>query len=257
MNTKRIFILCIIFNFSCTKTEIPRNMNTQNDIPCDYKEIDQKIWQQDGNTMLFGGDHDSMHFVINEWSLNGCNLNFGIGREKFQALISPVYSPIQEVTNVPTNEQCVVLETLDGFNVYPYVTLSFHEAVNDKIGDLPILIAYCELADLAVVYETRICDQDLTFGVSGYTYTDDLIFNNIEAFVLWDRETESLWWPLIDMGVSGAFNGVFIPKYDHDKWEVLPWHEVQVKYPNAKVLQEQQQNFPSKDFKIDPSLVDC
>ncbi len=246
---------------SCQKEAIipESNPDPNPDIPTQncFNKLDEKMWKEGNTTYLYGGKEDSMHFNISSWSLDECKLKNGNGREQFQALLEPIYTPINEVDNIKDSEKCIVLNTGEAIKVYPYVTMSFHEVINEHVGGHPVAVAYCILADFAVVYDTRICDEELTFAVSGYTYATEDVFNNIEAFILWDRETESLWWPLIDMGVSGAFNHVSIKKFDESIWETKEWKDIINEYPDAQVLETQNQEVPQENFKIDQSRIDC
>lgn len=242
---------------SCTEDrEIIRPKNTTV-APCGFTEVNEKIWVEEGSKFLWGGDEDHMHFNISNWALDECNLSYGLGREKFLALIKPGYKPKELITGINEQEKCLVLTTNIGTFVYPYATLSYHEVVNETFDENPIAVAYCELADLAVVYDRIICDVELTFAISGYAYSEPAVWDDTPSFVFWDRETESLWWPLIDLGVSGVYNGVFLEKYDLNKWTTLRWEEVKEQYPDCQVLDVQEQEIPSQNYKIDPSLVKC
>lgn len=253
------FFFALALFTACEKESTTTNNNNGgNAQSCpDNSLVDEKIWKEGTKTMLYGGEVDSMHFNISNWTLNKCNLRYGIGRERFQALLDPVYTPIAQISNIKDDEKCIVLRNGNELKVYPYVTMSYHEVINEKYNGHPIAVAYCVLADLAVVYDTQICGKDLTFAVSGYTYAQEGVFDNIEAFILWDRETESLWWPLIDMGVSGPYSEVEIKKYDESTWETKLWKDIIDEYPNAKVLDIQEQDIPNKNFKIDPITIDC
>ena len=258
-NMQTIYPICLMVLVigSCSTDELSNTNLGNNNQTCHFDEVDQKVWMVDNKTFLYGGEVDSMHFDISNWVLNKCNLKNGIGREKFQALLEPIYTPINNITNIPDTEKCLIVYTDIGVKVYPYVTMSFHEAVNESIDDHPICVAYCKLADLAVVYDRNICDTKLTYAVSGYTYSDEQVWDNTRSFLLWDRETESLWWPLLDMGVSGHFNGIEMKKYDESSWETLIFGEIKIKFPDAKVLDIQFQDIPNSNFKIPTSLIDC
>ena len=231
--------------------------NLETNFICSYKQVEEKVWQADNRTMLYGGKNDSMHFDITNWSLSKCKLQGGLGREIFQALLEPVYTPINEINNIENSEKCLVLYSDTGTKIYPYVTLRFHEAVNEVVEGNPVVVAYCELADFAVVYNSTICDVDLTFAVSGYTYADENVYDNIRSFILWDRETESLWWPLLDLGVSGAFNNVALDKLDKNKWIIMAWEDIVTQIPDAIVLDFQEQEIPTGNFKIDVNSLEC
>ena len=78
-------------------------------------------------------------------------------------------------------------------------------------------------------------DREFTFALSGYTYYDDDVWDGMDGFVLWDRETESLWWPLIDKGVSGPMKGVKFLVKDKNQWDDTSWGIIKEKYPAARV----------------------
>ncbi len=235
---------------SCDSDD-PSSTNTgNNNQTCQFDEVDKKVWTIENRTLLYGGEVDSMHFDISNWTLDKCKLKNGIGREEFQALLDPVYTPISEINNIPDSEKCLVIHTDNGLKVYPYVTMSFHEAVNERFNGHPICAAFCKLADLAVVYDRQICGTEITFAVSGYTYADENIWDNTRSFILWDRETESLWWPLLDMGVSGHFNGIEMKKFDESTWETLIFGDIKTDFPDAQVLDIQPQEIPTDNLKF-------
>jgi hypothetical protein len=51
---------------------------------------------------------------------------------------------------------------------------------------------YCISADLGAIYDRQYGDEVLTFALGGYTYYEPNIWNGLDAFVLWDKESESL-----------------------------------------------------------------
>ena len=57
---------------------------------------------------------------------------------------------------------------------------------------------------------------------------------------MWDRETESLWWPLIGRAVSGTMKGTNMKVMDESLWQQTTWEEVMKNYPNALVLKSDQ-----------------
>ncbi len=123
---------------------------------------------------------------------------------------------------------------------YSVKDLTRHEIVNDVLDGQPIMAAYCILADLGAIYERNYGDKELTFALSGYTYYDKNVWNGLDGFVFWDRETESLWWPLIGKAVSGPLKNVGLIEMDKDKWNDTTWKYIRDNYPNAKVLKSGQ-----------------
>jgi len=109
--------------------------------------------------------------------------------------------------------------------VYPLRILTFHEVVNDQVGDIPIAVTYCPLCNSAVAFERTVNDQVLRFGVSGLLRNSDL--------VMWDRQTESLWQQITGEGIVGELAGTqleFVPM------GIVAWEDAQTSFPNATVL---------------------
>lgn len=247
----RIFIVmafAIIMGCDNAGNEILNNqLFSEPDVStCDAHVVTSDLYYtSEDEQFLWAGEDSTTHFNITNWTLNACNLYYGLGREHFKALITPKFDQFLDVKdNIPDNDKVVVVQSGETVKAYPYSILVQHEAVNDVVDGQPIMVVYCFLADLTVVYSRRYCNRTLTFGVSGYTYADRNIRDGLESFVLWDRDSESLWWPIIDKGVSGAFKNRNMIKYSSSKWEVIRWSEFKEKYDNGLILQRGQTMTP-------------
>lgn len=77
------------------------------------------------------------------------------------------------------------------------------------------------------MYSRTLDDKELTLAPSGWTYKN--------TFVLYDRETMSLWYPYRDglRGISGEHFNMFLPRIDSDDTRWSTWVE---KHPSSKVL---------------------
>lgn len=202
-----------------------------------------KIYNEKDNVYLWGGYYEDEYFEITGWDLNECNLRYGLGRERFPALITPKYIKAER-SMYHSVDKCIVLHDVDTTKIYPFRLMETHEVINEVVNGMPVLVAYCVLVDLAAVYEREYCGEKLTFGASGYTYFDSNVVMGIDGFLLWDRESESLWWPLIDRCVSGAFQGQNLNKFDSGSWELMYWSDAIVAYPDAIVLEKDQSQLP-------------
>jgi len=108
---------------------------------------------------------------------------------------------------------------------YPIKILDRHEIVNDKSGDQHFVVTYCPLCGTGMVFAANAGKSYLNFGVSGLLYNSDVL--------LYDRNTESLWWQIMGEAISG--------KLKRTKLTLLPvfhttWAEWKSKHPTSLVL---------------------
>lgn len=117
--------------------------------------------------------------------------------------ISSIDSPIMVAADSvdfmePTDE--IISITVDGItHGFPLRVIVWHEIVNTKVGEQPVVLTYSALTGSAVAFDpgTNSAGEPRSFGVSGVLYNSGLLF--------YDRETESLWSQLKMMGVSKDF----------------------------------------------------
>ncbi len=196
-----------------------------------------KFLEQDGQPLLWGGKDADSHFDISNLSLERDQFHYGIGRERFPALLQPSFTSVEKAdTQWADTSRFLVAYAGEEVKAYSVEDLTRHEVVNDELNGEPIMAAYCILADLGAIYERAYGDDTLTFALSGYTYYDPEVWDGLDGFVLWDRETESLWWPLIGKSVSGPLKGVQLLEMDKSHWLDTDWATVKAEYPEAQVL---------------------
>ena len=247
-NLAKILVICFLtfLIFSCKKhTEQKEKevveIETPTEKPVKKKrpiaKDNGKFFTIDEKQMLYGGKDSLQHFDITGYTLKDEQFHYGIGREAFPALLKPSFTTVQAVDSLWENDaRFIVAYAGDEVKAYSVKDLTRHEVVNDELNGEPIMAVYCILADLGAIYDRQYGDQELTFALSGYTYYDEEVWDGLDGFVLWDRETESLWWPLIDKAVSGPLKGVELLEKDKAQWEDTTWKVIKEKYPNAQVL---------------------
>lgn len=123
------------------------------------------------------------------------------------------------------NEEIIGVEINGDARAYPISLLSLHEVVNDVVGDEPVVVTWCPLCYSALVFERVVDGTELTFGVSGYLYRNNL--------VMYDHQSNGLWSQLLAQGIKGAHRGEFLT--------VLPsvlttWGEWKQAHPQARIL---------------------
>ncbi len=248
--------LCLLF-FSCSESLVDSTSNmvqVTNEDDCESYKIDSSLIIYHGSKQyLIAGAKEEEKFNITDSDIDLCKLNQGLGREYFPALYAPMYDPITEFL-YSDDMMCIVTTDGSSKKVYPYSVLSQHETINETVNGEPVMIVYCELARLAAVYERTYCGKVLTFAPSGFTYFDENFWDGVQGILMWDRESESLWWPLSDKCLSGPLQGVDIEQASIQLWEYRSWGQIKKLYPDAVSLSHSQEieipaNLPSYSFE--------
>lgn len=212
-----------------------------------------KFFTVDEKRMMYGGEDSTWHFDVSNLTLKEENFHFGIGRERFHALIKPEYVSMEEAkkdTAITDTSRFLFVNINGDARAYSVDLLTHHEIVNDVVGGEPIMAAYCVLADLGAIYTRKYGKEVFTFALSGYTYFDENVWNGLDGFVFWDRETESTWWPLIGKAVSGPMLDAKLVEFNKENWEDITWAAIKAKnIPNLKVLKTGQTMEAPKAWK--------
>ena len=96
-------------------------------------------------------------------------------------------------------EPVIALEVDGEARAYPLQVLVWHELVNDEIKGTPVAVTFCPLCYSAIVFDRRLDDATLTFGVTGLLRHSDM--------VMYDRETESWWQQFTGEAIVGDLTG--------------------------------------------------
>ncbi|MGH2581962.1 MAG: DUF3179 domain-containing protein, partial [Anaerolineales bacterium] len=136
-------------------------------------------------------------------------------------------------------EEIVAVEINGQARAYPIRLLSLHEIVNDTVGGQPIAVTWCPLCYSALVFSRVVEGQELTFGVSGYLFKNNL--------VMFDHQTNSLWSQLLFQSIKGGYNGQPLQVLHgvHTTWGA--WKDL---YPETTVLSARQMG--RRDEIFDP-----
>uniref|UniRef100_A0A7C2JXR6 DUF3179 domain-containing protein n=1 Tax=Schlesneria paludicola TaxID=360056 RepID=A0A7C2JXR6_9PLAN len=111
---------------------------------------------------------------------------------------------------------------------YPLKVLNYHEAVNDQIGKTPIAVTYCPLCDSVAVFDRRLSDEVLEFGISGLLYNSNVL--------LYDRRRDggmSLWSQMKTASVAGPRVRTALKALPV---ELTTWSDWRARYPETTVL---------------------
>jgi len=256
-NRTLFFVLIVgMILFACNAGNGERGSGEEKSIPDKSKYPkaveNDKIFRENGEKYLYGGSDSSQHFNISNFALKEENLHFGIGREHFPALIDPEFISVKEMDQHPEvsdTSRFLLAEKGGDVKAYSLRDLTRHEVVNDTLDGEPVMAAYCHLADLGAVYDRNMYGKTFTFGLSGYTYYEEDVWDGMDGFVLWDRETESLWWPLTGKAVSGKMKGAELKVLDEKYWSQTDWRTIKKEHPGARVLKPGQDMEPPEDWR--------
>lgn len=251
MNTATKFyviLACsIVLLEGCSSSDSDNNSGKDNQDQASQRPVaaeNGKFFEADGIRYLYGGDHEEQHFNITDYDLVDEQFHYGIGREKFPALLQPQFMSLSEADSLFVDSARFLLVNKDNVTkAYSIKDLTRHEVVNDEINGEPIMAAYCVLADLGAIYSREMGGRKYTFALSGYTYYDNEVWDGMDGFVLWDRETESLWWPLIGKAVSGPMQGSTMEVLNEQYWQQTTWKQIKEGFADAQVL------IPDQDFE--------
>lgn len=155
------------------------------------------------------------------------------------AIDQPVFNRPEDVNWLEPEQRVIGVHHNGVAKAYPLAILNWHEIVNDRFAGDPVVVTYCPLCGSGVVYQARMDNRDLTFGVSGLLYNSDVL--------LYDRQTDSLWSQLHHHAISGPMKGralVQLPS-EHTLWR--KWLK---DYPDTLVLSRN--TGATRDYNRDP-----
>lgn len=122
-------------------------------------------------------------------------------------------------------EPVVVVEINGDARAYPLQILTWHEIVNDTVGDLPVVVTFCPLCNSAITFERIVDGEAVEFGVSGLLRNSDLI--------MYDRTDESLWQQFTGEAIIGNHAGKqlrFVPT------GLVSFADFRAAHPDGQVL---------------------
>jgi hypothetical protein len=151
-----------------------------------------------------------------------------IGEDEIVAIDEPVFVPAPEAAAFMSPEEPVVgIEAGGQTRAYSLWFLDRHEIVNDRAGELPVVVAWCPLAGSARAYERRAAGRELTFGVSGRLWRN--------ALVMRDRQSGTLWSQVNGAALEGPLQGAELRPLPAS---VSPWSEWARLHPDTRVLRK-------------------
>lgn len=127
-------------------------------------------------------------------------------RDATHPIDHPIFAAIDSARMLHGSDSVIALELNGEWRAYPLAILVNHQIVNDVMQGIPIAVTYCPLCNSALVFNRRVGERVLRFGVSGATRNS--------GFLMWDDYSQSWWQQFTGEAVIGDYIGT--------RLEILP-----------------------------------
>jgi len=95
-------------------------------------------------------------------------LSGGPPKDGIPAIDEPSFVSTEEADEwLKPQEPVIRVQVGDDARAYPIQILTWHEIVNDAIGDVPVTVTFCPLCNTGVAFERTFDGQVLDFGTTG------------------------------------------------------------------------------------------
>ena len=161
-------------------------------------------------------------------------LSGGPPKDGIPAIYDPKFIKAGEETRIKGREPVLTVEIGGAVpRAYPIRYLTWHEIVNDMVGGVPVAVTFCPLCNSGMVFDRRIKQGALTFGVSGKLRNSDM--------VMYDHETESWWQQAVGEAIVGDLTGTQLTQLP--AW-MESWDQFRARNPQGLVMA--QPDFPRR-----------
>jgi thiol-disulfide isomerase/thioredoxin len=207
-----------------TMTVIPDGDVTVEPVPTAEPDLLPEEPAPQGGEREFSTDF-SRHTVPYDEILSG-----GPPKDGIPAVDEPLLHSVGAADAYIEDVEPVVLVTIEErVRAYPIQILTWHEIVNDVIGDVPVTVTFCPLCNTAIAFDRRFQDGDETL-VLDFGTTGRLRYSNL---IMYDRQTETWWQQATGEAIAGKFAG---RQLDFVPANIIAWSEYKAAYPNGEVL---------------------
>ena len=157
----------------------------------------------------------------------------GVGKDGIPALDYVDMITVADA-KIPATEPVITLELAgQAPRAYPLRYMTWHEIVNDFVGDIPFTVTFCPLCNSAIVFDRRVDGKVLDFGVTGQLRNSDM--------VMYDRQTFTWWQQAVGQGIVGELTGVELTVFP--SW-MESFGDFQARNPTGVVMAEPQYSRP-------------
>ena len=166
----------------------------------------------------------------------------GVTKDAIPAIDRPRFETVVQARSWLADREPVIVLTVAGVTrAYPMEIMVWHEAANDVIAGIPVLVSFCSVCHSAIVYDRRVDGRTLSFGLSGFVHGANM--------VLYDRETESWWQQFTGHAIVGDLTGAHLKRLPA---EIISLGQFAAAFPRGQVLSRQ--NGFSRSYGRNPHL---
>ena len=153
----------------------------------------------------------------------------GARRDSIPPITNPTFIPARKARGLGELEPVLSVQVGKDARAYPLRILLWHEIVNDRVGDVPLLVTYSPLCNSGVVFERELDRNDrsvnLVFGNTGRLRHFDML--------MYDRQTESWWQQYTGEAIVGDMTGARLTPLAS---RVEAWGRFRKRHPDGRVL---------------------
>jgi hypothetical protein len=185
--------------------------------------------------ILTGDDRDERQRIVSDgwatdWNRHTVPYNELLAllpvRDGIPAIDDPQFISPEAASDWLAGNEPVIAFELDGdARAYPLQIMTYHEIVNDVVGDSPVTVSFCPLCNSAIVFDRDLDGTIYDFGTSGWLRHSDL--------VMYDRQSESLWQQFTGQGIVGEMAGAQLTLLPSS---MVSFADFKAAYPEGMVL---------------------
>ena len=155
----------------------------------------------------------------------------GPAKDGIPALTDPQFIPAAKADYLKGDDEIIGVTIAGQTRAYPLNILNYHEIVNDTLAEIPIAVTYCPLCRSALVFDRKIGDDILEFGVSGLLWNSNVLMYDRRS----ESDQESLWSQILMKAVTGPAAQKDL-KLTLRTSELTTWQQWQKSHPKTEVL---------------------
>jgi len=164
--------------------------------------------------------------VSTSFGLDELIIDSGVNNDSLPAIDDPIFESVASADTYLENDGLGIALTENKIaRFFPFQILVWHHIVNDVWGRVPILVSYNPLCNNTGVFETYTSEGILQFENSGQ------VLNN--SFLISDKTSGSLWYPLSGQVISGTKTGQSLHRLNST---VMTWTSFKKNFSDGEVL---------------------